>query len=550
MLLVGDDTGLELAGESGLGDALAPRIAQDLRKHGVTFTQGYTTVSSCSPSRGAILTGLPPHQNGLWGLAQTGINFRAYDDIHSLPNLLRESGGYMTAAIGKYHLNPVAPFDFDLGLGKKGLSDCWAGGLPFEMFYSECARKVGYNSLSRNVTAIGEHTSMAFEEAAKADQPLFLLVAFGDSHRCGDDPTSKTPVVDPNGLFCEKYGTGGAYGTDERWKPQTYTRDQVTVPPWLPDTSLVRDDLCAYYTALNRLDQAAGAVIDEIEKAGATDDTLVILVGDNGSPYPSAKTNLKFTQGVREPFVVKVPASATEKGKGNLKANTVDAHVTSTLDIVPTVLDYAGIQYPSNATAGGVAAVLTGNSLLQRSGGARENSLQYVVGSNSSPRRASLVEEDSTKTRDSSSSSSSSNRDLNYVFHSHNFHGLTEPWPSRAVTSSSFRYTINYFAGGAYPILGDVQSTPMWREIVDKIAAGKPTGWLYSMEDYENRDLVELCDLINDPFCTKNVAGNATYENVETEMANILDQWQKRTNDVMFPKCAMPIAKSVCTAHT
>eukprot|EP00966_Prymnesium_polylepis_P027284 631134-Prymnesium_polylepis.1 len=78
-----------------------PHIAA-LANRSTVFDRAYTAVSSCSPSRAAILTGLPSHQNGVYGLNQFPSNFGAHRDVVSLPALL-SSIGYKTGCIGKLH---------------------------------------------------------------------------------------------------------------------------------------------------------------------------------------------------------------------------------------------------------------------------------------------------------------------------------------------------------------------------------------------------------------------------------------------------------------
>jgi len=58
----------------------------------VVFTQAFTSVSSCSPSRASLLTGLPSHQNGMYGLHQTVHHFNSFDAVKSLPNILEKKG--------------------------------------------------------------------------------------------------------------------------------------------------------------------------------------------------------------------------------------------------------------------------------------------------------------------------------------------------------------------------------------------------------------------------------------------------------------------------
>jgi N-sulfoglucosamine sulfohydrolase len=63
-----------------------------LAAESVVFTRARTSVSSCSPSRSTILTGLPVHQNGMYGLHHDVHHFQSFDGVKSLPNILREQG--------------------------------------------------------------------------------------------------------------------------------------------------------------------------------------------------------------------------------------------------------------------------------------------------------------------------------------------------------------------------------------------------------------------------------------------------------------------------
>ncbi|XP_014805204.1 PREDICTED: N-sulphoglucosamine sulphohydrolase-like [Calidris pugnax] len=59
-----------------------------LARRSVIFQNAFTSVSSCSPSRASILTGLPQHQNGMYGLHQDVHHFNSFDSVRSLPRLL------------------------------------------------------------------------------------------------------------------------------------------------------------------------------------------------------------------------------------------------------------------------------------------------------------------------------------------------------------------------------------------------------------------------------------------------------------------------------
>src|SRR3954468_22736173 len=98
LLLIADDLGMQVG---CYGDKVikTPNI-DALAKSGTRFTHGFASVSSCSPSRATMLTGLPTHQNGQYGLAHATHNQHSFDAVQSLPKLLGKAG-YRTAVIAK-----------------------------------------------------------------------------------------------------------------------------------------------------------------------------------------------------------------------------------------------------------------------------------------------------------------------------------------------------------------------------------------------------------------------------------------------------------------
>ena len=77
------------------------------------FSRAFTSVSSCSPSRSAILTGLPGHQNGMYGLHHNVHHYSSFEKVRSVSQILMENN-VRTGIIGKKHVGPeqVYPFHF------------------------------------------------------------------------------------------------------------------------------------------------------------------------------------------------------------------------------------------------------------------------------------------------------------------------------------------------------------------------------------------------------------------------------------------------------
>lgn len=79
-------------------------------------------------------------------------------------------------------------------------------------------------------------------------------------------------------------------------------------------------------------------ILKEIEAAGDADDTLVIYTSDNGIPFPSGRTNF-YDPGIREPLIIVSPEPQARK-------NGASWAMTSSLDIMPTVLDWFRVKEP------------------------------------------------------------------------------------------------------------------------------------------------------------------------------------------------------------
>src|SRR5215203_4693 len=110
VLIVSDDHGREAVGCYGNNVVKTPNIDR-LAAEGVRFSNAFSTVASCSPSRSVILTGLQSHANGMYGLAHDQHHFSSFDTIKSLPVLLQKAG-YRTAQIGKFHVAPESVYHF------------------------------------------------------------------------------------------------------------------------------------------------------------------------------------------------------------------------------------------------------------------------------------------------------------------------------------------------------------------------------------------------------------------------------------------------------
>uniref|UniRef100_A0A182VGY4 Sulfatase N-terminal domain-containing protein n=1 Tax=Anopheles merus TaxID=30066 RepID=A0A182VGY4_ANOME len=315
-----DDGGFEMG-------AYRNRIVQTpfldaLAKESLIFNNAYASVSSCSPSRASILTGMPEHQNGQYGLHNGVHNFNSLPKVHSISSMLGKAG-IRTGLIGKKHVGPDETYKFD---------------------YERTEEQYPINQVGRNITQIKLFVREFLQQTkSSSNGSFFLMVSFHDPHRCGH-------VTPQYGSFCERWGSGEeGMGLIPDWHPIYYVWDEIDLPYYVPDTQPARYDLAAQYTTISRLDQGVGLVLKELRDAGLEDDTLVVYTSDNGPPMPAARTNL-YDPGMAEPMFIRSP----EKG---VRRNEVTYSMTSHLDLVPTILEWFNLTHPQPTT-------LTGRSLL------------------------------------------------------------------------------------------------------------------------------------------------------------------------------------------
>lgn len=310
LLIVADDQGGDQLGCYGNRRIDTPNLDR-LAAEGVKFSNAFAAVSSCSASRGAILTGLYPHQNGQYGHEHGYHNFRLQDWVQPLPALFA-ANGYRTGLIGKLHVGGEPqqfPFDFVV---------------PPETVMG-----------SRDGKMMAERAGVFFSQ--ERERAFFLLVGYSDPHRWG------------------QFGNTQSYPDIA---PRVYRGEEVIVPPFLPDLPEVRADLAQMYQSVSRLDASVGMLLDQLKASGRDRDTLIIYLSDNGIPFPGGKTNL-YEPGVRLPLIVSNPAIA-RSGK------TQNAMV-SFIDLVPTLLDWTGIAPPTYPLPGrSLVPLLNPNSPTSR----------------------------------------------------------------------------------------------------------------------------------------------------------------------------------------
>jgi arylsulfatase A-like enzyme len=151
--------------------------------------------------------------------------------------------------------------------------------------------------------------------------------------------------------FCFWFGSHEPHRPYKRGSGQHVGLDpiKVFVPPYLPDSPTTRNDICDYYLEAQQFDQQCAEVIAALEKTGELDNTLIVMSGDNGWPFPRSKATC-YDSGTHQPLAIRWGARV----KGG---RSVDDFV-SLSDLAPTFLEAAGLKVPSMMTARSLLSIL------------------------------------------------------------------------------------------------------------------------------------------------------------------------------------------------
>jgi arylsulfatase A-like enzyme len=127
-------------------------------------------------------------------------------------------------------------------------------------------------------------------------------------------------------------------------EPQRLKPKEVVLPPYLPDLPEIRKDYARYLDRVTDMDTQVGRILDELEKSGLADDTIVFYYSDHGGVLPRGKRYLEQT-GVNVPLVVRIPDKFRHLTP--FKSGDRVVEPVSFVDLAPTLLSLAGIETPS-----------------------------------------------------------------------------------------------------------------------------------------------------------------------------------------------------------
>jgi N-sulfoglucosamine sulfohydrolase len=403
--------------------AVTPNIDK-LAAQGVRYTNVYSHAGVCAPTRSGIITGMYPTTIGTHHMRCKGVP-PAY--VKCFSEYLRAAGYYCTN-------NVKTDYQFD----------------PPPSAWDENSSKAHWRNRGK-------------------DQPFFAIFNFTVSHESqirnrSEGMLKRLASLAPN----------------ERHDP-----DKAVLPPYYPDTPLVRRDWAQYYDIITLTDKLVAGVLKELEDDGLADNTIVWFWGDHGRGLPRAKRWI-YDSGLHVPLIIRVPAKwrklAMPDNPDAVKPGTVNDDLIAFIDFAPTMLSLAGIKIPG---------YIQGRAFL---GSQKAGPREYIFAARDRMDEAyDLI---------------------------------------RAVRDKRYKYIRNYMW---YLTRGQdidyMNQMPTMQEMRRLNAEGKLEG---PQKQYfePTKPIEELYDTATDPHEVKNLAGDPKYKDVLQRMRRIHAKWVRETGDV------------------
>jgi arylsulfatase A-like enzyme len=284
---------------------------------------------------------------------------------------------------------------------------------------------------------------------------------------------------------------------------------QGRLPEFLPDVHDVREDVADYLGECMAVDAGLGVLLQRLEEIGELDNTLVVVSGDHGIPgFPRAKCNL---------YDIGCEVALAARWPGHIPAGRRIDDFVNLMDLAPTFLDACGVGVPDSMTAKSLLPVLTSD----RDGQVDEDRTFVVTGRER---------------------------------HVHTARAGQLPYPQRAIRTKDFLYVHN-FAPDRWPAgdpegLDDPRTVPPAYEDLETdtmicyadLDASPTKAWMIHHRDeaevrrsfdlgFGKRPMEELYDLGEDPHYMHNVAGEARYAGVQTELKTRLFELLQQQDD-------------------
>ncbi|WP_139958485.1 sulfatase family protein [Flavicella sediminum] len=324
-----------------------------LATNGVVFTNAISNYPLCSPYRGMLMSGRYPEQNGIWNNCKKGRDHSLKDDISTIPDLFLKAG-YNTSYFGKCHWLKNEPL-FDKNGNYVGTTEA-PGGHHVNAYdtYVPADKRHGieyfYQALKDEHFNPRIYSNDPDAIEGKKDGELHMPKIFSAKNEANKiiSYLNNKKYRDDSKPFCMIWSMNPPHNpwddknTDMESLHEHYDKDKF---PNIDEKLVVRKNADLevanyarhYYANVTSADKHIGRVLDELEKSGQLDNTIVLFSSDHGEMLGSHGATGKNTvelESLAIPFIIHWP-------KG-LKTGISDI-IMSVPDVLPTLMGLAGI---------------------------------------------------------------------------------------------------------------------------------------------------------------------------------------------------------------
>ncbi|MFC1551291.1 sulfatase-like hydrolase/transferase [Candidatus Latescibacterota bacterium] len=407
----------------GVPEVSTPNLDR-LATQGALYSRAFAHAGVCAPARSGLITSMYPSSIG--------------------SNNMRTANGS-----GKFDFYPDTLPRFGYEVVPPPEVKCFTEYLRAEGYYCTNRTKTDYQ-FQPPITAwdriIPFNQGGADWRGREEGQPFFSVINFTNTH--------ESQIRVPAG------------------KKSDRDLASITLPPYYPDTPLVRNDYACYLDNIEAMDTMAQELLDWLEEDGLAEDTVVFFYGDHGRGLPRAKRWL-YDSGTLVPLIIRWP--------GEIDPGTVNEELVSFIDFGATVLSIAGVEVPD---------YMQGEPFL---GDQAAASREYVFGA----------------------------RDRMDTAYDN----------IRMVRDKRYKYLRNYMPEKTYAQeIAYMDMMPTMREMRRLNAEGKLKG-PEKLFFRETKPLEELYDTVEDPHEINNLADSAEHRDILEKLRKVHEDWMIETGD-------------------
>lgn len=343
VFIMTDTQGVNACGAYGKSKALRTPCIEKFADTAVKFRNAYTTSPVCTPARSALFTGVNASKSGGWSNS-----LPLYEGMKTMGQRLRDVG-YDTVYIGKWHLD--GHDYFGTGQCPDGWDrDFWYDGLNYIQDIGEDGMRLWKNELksigalkehgiTREFTWAGRITDRAerfLNSRTENTRPFLLVVSYDEPHA---PFTSPAAFVEPFEDYWHDIGPNAFDTLDDKPDHQKEWA-RTNIQGLEVRGGQVRHPM--YFGCNSFVDSEIGRVIETTDQL-ARDDIAVMYTSDHGDMLGShqltGKGPVMYDDITRIPLIVRMPGQNASSGA---ICDTLASHV----DILPTMLDMAGVDQP------------------------------------------------------------------------------------------------------------------------------------------------------------------------------------------------------------